>query len=213
VFRDYRPVFEHLDWTLERGEHWAVSGANGSGKSTLIALLYGDLSAAHGGLLRRDGLAQGQSIELWKQRVGLVSPELQATYAATSCTLRDLIVSGEHASIGLNRPATRAEQIRALRMARKFDLHELAERGPRELSYGQLRIALFARAFMRPRELLLLDEPFDGLDAHARAGVESHLQTLVAAGTQVVIATHHREDVPAYVTRELDLTARVTSRR
>ena len=53
----------------------------------------GDLPAAHGGRLVREGLSHGQPIELWKQRVGLVSPELQATYSATSCSLRDLIVS------------------------------------------------------------------------------------------------------------------------
>ena len=213
VFRDYRPALQHLDWTLEHGEHWAIAGANGSGKSTLIALLYGDLSPAHGGGLERAGLAHGQPIELWKQRVGLVSPELQATYAATSCTVRDLVVSGLHASIGLNRAATRAEQGRAVRVAREFALQELLPCGPRELSYGQLRAALFARAFMLPRDLLLLDEPFDGLDWDVRARVEERLRMLVATGTQVVIATHHRGDVPAYVTRELDLSARVTSRR
>ena len=54
---------------------------------------------------------------------------------------------------------------------------------------------------MRPRDLLLLDEPFDGLDAQTRARVESRLRKLVAAGTQIVIATHHRGDVPVYVTR------------
>jgi len=179
----------------------------------LIALLYGDLSPAHGGGVVRAGLARGQPIEVWKERVGLVSPELQATYAATSCAVGELVVSGLHASIGLNHAATRAERRRALQVARQFALQDLLERGPRELSYGQLRAALFARAFMLPRDLLLLDEPFDGLDAQVRAAIESRLQTLVAAGTQVVITTHHRDDVPAYVTRELDLSARVISRR
>jgi molybdate transport system ATP-binding protein len=212
VFRDYREVLHDLDWTLARGEHWSLTGANGTGKSTLIALLYGDLSPAHGGRVERAGLARGEPIELWKARVGLVSPELQATYAATRCTLRELIVSGLHSSIGLNQPVTRAEAALALRVATALGLQVMLERGPRELSYGQLRAALFARAFTRSRELWLLDEPFDGLDAQVRTVIEQRLRSAIRSGAQVVVATHHREDVPDYVTRELELGAACSPR-
>jgi molybdate transport system ATP-binding protein len=213
VFRDYREVLRGLDWTLARGEHWSITGPNGSGKSTLLALLYGDLPAAHGGQVERAGLMHGQPIELWKHRVGLVSPELQAAYAATQCNVRDLIVSGLHSSIGLNVPATRAETALATRVARELGLQPLLERGPRELSYGQLRAALFARAFTQDRELWLLDEPFDGLDDQLRLLVGRRLHEAVRRGAQVVVATHHHEDVPRYVTRELDLGDATARRR
>jgi molybdate transport system ATP-binding protein len=215
VYRDYRPVIRDLDWTLRRGEHWAITGENGAGKSTLIALLYGDLQPADGGAIERAGLARGESVERWKRRVGLISPELQATYAAAPCSLLELIVSGRHSSIGLNRPASRRERADAVRIARAFGLARLLARGLRELSYGQLRMGLYARAFVSRRELLLLDEPFDGLDSAWRSAIERRLEAAVRAGTQLVVATHHRDDLPPYVSRTLELPGveAATSRR
>jgi molybdate transport system ATP-binding protein len=213
VYRDYREVLHRLDWTLARGEHWSITGANGSGKSTLIALLYGDLPAAYGGRIERAGLLHGQPIELWKARVGLVSPELQATCAATRCTVLELIVSGLHSSIGLNQPVTSGEAALARRVAGTLGLRSLLGRSPRELSYGQLRAALFARAFARPRELWLLHAPFLGIDADGRGVGEQRLRDAIRRGAQVVVATHHREDVPGYVTRELALDGTSLPRR
>jgi len=205
VFRDGHPVLGPLDWTIGEGEHWHVAGPNGAGKSTLLALLYGDLSPAAGGRLRRRSFGPGTPIETWKRRVGMVSPELQATYSATACTALEIVISGLHASIGLAAPATPTERRRARRWLRRVGLADLDGRRARELSYGQLRRALLARALVAERELLLLDEPFDGLDAQARLVVRAELERAANRGTQIVIATHHADDVPPFVTRRLDL--------
>ena len=141
----------------------------------------------------------------WKARVGLVSPELQARYAATGCTVEQIVASGLHASIGLNEWPTAAELRRVRRELRVWGLTDLAARQARELSYGQLRLALVARAFVRSRRLWLLDEPFDGLDADARRRFRANLDGAVSRGATVVMATHHEEDVPAYVARVLML--------
>jgi molybdate transport system ATP-binding protein len=199
VYRDGRPVIGRLDWTLARGEHWCLRGANGAGKSTFIAMLYGDLWPAHGGLRER----QWPAADDWKARVGLVSPELQARYAATGCTVEQIVASGHHASIGLNEWPTATELRHVRRELRAWGLVELAARQARELSYGQLRLALVARAFVRTRRLWLLDEPFDGLDAGARQRLRARLDAAVRRGATLVMATHHEEDVPDYVTRVL----------
>jgi molybdate transport system ATP-binding protein len=215
VFRDYRPVLDRLDWELARRTHWSVTGPNGSGKSTLMALLYGDIGAAYGGAVHRAGIHPGVPIEKWKDRVGLVSPELQAVYSGTENTVEEIVVSGLHSSIGLNRPPSGAEIARARKVLRALGLGRLAARRARRLSYGQLRLVLFARALIARRELLLLDEPFDGLDAAARRRVGALIAGALDSGAQIVIATHHRDDVPHFVTDELVLGAvpRVTSRR
>jgi molybdate transport system ATP-binding protein len=199
VYREEQPVIGRFDWALERGQHWWLRGANGAGKSTFIAMLYGDLWPAHGGTRER----QWPAADDWKARVGLVSPELQARYAATGCTVEEIVASGFHASIGLNEWPTAAELRCVRRELRAWGLVDLATRQARELSYGQLRLALVARAFVRLRRLWLLDEPFDGLDAVARQRLRARLDAEVSGGATVVMATHHDEDVPAYVTRVL----------
>jgi len=196
VYRDERPIVGMCDWALERGQHWWLRGANGAGKSTFIAMLYGDLWPAHGGKRER----QWAAADDWKARVGLVSPELQARYAATGCTVEQIVASGFHASIGLNEWPTDAELRRVQRELRAWGLTDLAARQARELSYGQLRLALVARAFVRSRRLWLLDEPFDGLDTAARQRLRARLDAAVSRGATIVMATHHDEDVPAYVT-------------
>ncbi len=201
VYRDERVVVGRCDWTLERGQHWVLRGANGSGKSTFVAMLYGDLWPAHDGTRVREWPAADD----WKARVGLVSPELQARYAATGCTVEQIVASGFHASIGLNDRPTVAELRRVRRELRAWGLADFATRQARELSYGQLRLALVARAFVRARRLWLLDEPFDGLDALARQRLRARLDEAVAKGATVVLATHHEEDVPDYVKRVLTL--------
>jgi molybdate transport system ATP-binding protein len=216
IFRDGRPAITRLDWTLREGEHWCVTGPNGSGKSTFIALLYGDLWPADGGLIERGRARSGTPIESWKRGVGLVSPELQARYAATACTLEEVVVSGLHASIGLNERPTARERARAKAVLRRVGLERLGDRRARKVSYGQLRLALFARALVRPRRLMLLDEPFDGLDATKVARIRRVLDEVVRRGTQLVVASHHEEDVPGQVLHVLEFGRggrwRVTSR-
>lgn len=207
VYRDGHRVLGPLDWTISTGEHWLVAGPNGAGKSTLIALLYGDLSPADGGRIERQGFPPGTPISEWKGAVGIVSPELQSRYAATACTVEEIVVSGLHSSIGLAEPASPAERALANRRLAEVGLRGLGQRRARELSYGQLRRALLARALIVNRRLLLLDEPFDGLDASARDIVAAQVAAAARRGTQVVLATHHPEDVPAYVTRRLTLPA------
>jgi molybdate transport system ATP-binding protein len=195
VYRDGRPVIGAFDWALVPGEHWHVCGTNGSGKSTFMSLLYGDLWPAHGGRLAR----RWPAVEDWKRGTGLVSPELHAAYAATGCTVADIVASGLHDSIGLNELPTPSERRRVLRALREWHLEELVSRRARELSYGQLRLVLAARAFIRPRRLYLLDEPFDGLDAVAGPRLRARLDAAVRRGATLVMVTHHAEDLPACV--------------
>jgi molybdate transport system ATP-binding protein len=194
LYRDYRPVIKNLDWTIRRGEHWAVLGANGSGKSTLLSVLYGDLHPALGGTVERQGVPSGTHISEWKQRVGWVSPELQADhYLAKS--IEEIVISGRYSSVGLDEPPTAADRRAARRWMRFFGIDHLRERGPRQVSYGQMRLALFARAMVNEPELLLLDEPCTGLDGDAREHVLALLQTLAQSHTQLVMAVHDASDI------------------
>lgn len=194
LFRDYRPVVRDLNWTIRRGEHWAVRGGNGAGKSTLLLLLYGDLHPALGGSVVRAGMQRGTPIAQWKHRVGFVSPELQAEHFRSG-TVEQLVASGRYASVGLNNRMTASDRSIARRWLQFFDIDQLRERGVREVSYGQLRLALIARAMVNEPELLLLDEPFNGLDPEMHAYVFAVIQRLAEHGTQLVMALHDAADI------------------
>jgi molybdate transport system ATP-binding protein len=207
LYRDYRLVIRDLNWTLRSGEHWAVLGANGAGKSTLLSLIYGDLHPALGGTIVRGGLSVGDRIEEWKRRVAWVSPELQADHFAAH-SLEEVVISGRYASVGLNAPPTAADRRIARRWLEFFGIGALRDRGPRSVSYGQMRLALLARAMVNGPELLLLDEPCTGLDGDRRERVLREIERLARSGTQIVMAVHDADDIVPSVRNVLQLKGR-----
>jgi molybdate transport system ATP-binding protein len=207
LYVGYRPVLRELSWELREGQHWAVFGANGSGKTSFLKLLYGDLAPALGGRIERRGYPAGTPIAEWKRQVGYVSPELQTDYAVDVSVL-DLVASGRYASIGLADALTALDRRIAVRWLKFFRLLSSAGRRPRELSYGQLRRALIARALAGQARILLLDEPFTGLDPRQRAAIKRLLERLMRTQLTLIIAVHHPEDLPRGMTHGLRLHKR-----
>jgi len=205
VFVDHHPVLRGISWTIRAGENWAVLGRNGAGKSTLLKLLYGDLPPAFGGMIERAGFPRGTHIEEFKRTVGYLSPELQSEHAREDLTVSDIVISGRYGSIGLNDRPSGADRRAVRRWLEFFGLDDWRERRPRELSYGQMRRVLLARAMAGSPRLLLLDEPCTGLDPATRAVVLAHLEHLARDGVQLVMATHHADDVVPSINRVLHL--------
>jgi molybdate transport system ATP-binding protein len=207
LYVEHWPVLRKVSWELRVGEHWSVFGANGAGKSSFLKLLYGDLSPALGGRIERIGFPAGTPITDWKRHVGYVSPELQSLYAV-DVSILDLVASGRHSSIGLNDAPTVADKKLARHWLKFFKLLTMARRRPRELSYGQLRRALIARAMAADARILLLDEPFTGLDPAQRAIMKRLLERLMKRRLTVIAAVHHAEDLPRGMTHGLYLHKR-----
>ena len=157
-------------------------------------------------MIERAGLAAGVSLESFKRRVGLVAPHLQADHPRR-LTVAEVVQSGRHASIGLNDAPTAADRAAARRALASFGLTRFATRTLGELSYGQSRRVLFARAWVREPHLLLLDEPFAGVDAATRRVLLRRVRALAARATAVVVTAHRREDWAACATHELELAA------
>jgi ABC-type molybdenum transport system ATPase subunit/photorepair protein PhrA len=120
-------------------------------------------------------------------------------------TVTEVVQSGRHASIGMNDPPTAADRAAAKRALDFFGIARFAGRTLVELSYGQMRKVLFARAWVRKPQLLLLDEPFAGVDGPTRQELRGHVEAMLHAGAAVVIATHHRSEWPSSTTHELEL--------
>jgi molybdate transport system ATP-binding protein len=204
VWREGIAALRAVTLQIRRGDCWVVHGANGSGKSSFIQLLYGDLGAASGGSIVRAGIDSGVPISSFKRRVGLVAPELQALQPRY-LRVEEVVASGLHASVGLNATLSRAERARARRALRRVGALRLAARPIRELSYGQLRRVLFARALVHEPVMLLLDEPHAGVDTRTRSTLRSLVQRVLNSGVTVVIATHHRDEWPPGASHELEL--------
>jgi molybdate transport system ATP-binding protein len=205
VWMDEKRVLQQLDLTIARGDGWVVHGANGSGKSTLLRTLYGDHAVASDGSIRRAGVVPGVPLDSFRARTGLVAPHLQTDYPRNH-TVLDAVVSGLHSSLGLNFSATPGECRRARTALRALQMEQFAERTLAQMSYGQVRRILFARALvLRPR-LLLLDEAFTGLNGLLRAELLAWVEGQIDAGVTVVMATHYRSEWPRNASHELMLS-------
>ena len=204
VYVEGTRLLQGLTFTVNAGDCWVVHGGNGAGKSTLLRTLYGDYPVAVGGSITRAGIEPGVPLAEFRQWTSLIAPQLQTDHGLYE-TVLEVVGSGLHASVGLNEPLTPAERRRALAALRQLGLRGLAGRNLRQLSYGQLRRVLFARAFVNKPRLLLLDEPYAGVDTATRTDLMDRVDAHLAAGGAVVIATHYRAEWPLATTHELEL--------
>ncbi len=206
IFLDYKPIIVGLNWQVREGECWIVRGANGAGKSSLLRAIYGDYPVAAGGSLRRRGIVAGVPLEEFKKHCGIVAPHLQAEHPRGAAVL-EVVISGLYSSIGLNQATSLSERRLAARALARVNGTPLAERSLADLSYGEVRRVLFARALVHQPQLLLLDEAFAGLDVATRRNLLALVDDLLANGTTVILATHHREELPRLASHELLLCA------
>jgi ABC-type molybdenum transport system ATPase subunit/photorepair protein PhrA len=204
VHVDDAHILHGIDLEVAAGDCWVVHGANGSGKSTLLRTIYGDHGVAAGGSILRAGIVPGVPLEKFKLRTAYVAPHLQ-TWQAPKMSVMEVVASGRYASIGLNEAITSRDRHHAERALRRFGLSAMKNRTMAEMSYGQARRVLFARAWAREPQLALLDEPFAGLDRATRADLARRLNAWLAEGGSCVIATHHREEWPAHTTHVLEM--------
>jgi molybdate transport system ATP-binding protein len=206
-----RHVLRDITWRLLEHEHWLVTGANGAGKSSFLRLIHGQLRPALGGEIRWPALDDPRDVWTLRKRVAWVAAELQAGYRFPT-TVRECVASGFESSIGLTRRPSDEQRVRVETILAQFELLALAERKLSTLSYGQVRRALVARALVLGPRILLLDEPWEGLDRRNATLLNDHLRDVQAAGTQLVCASHldlHRE----LFTHELVLDGGIIAKR
>jgi molybdate transport system ATP-binding protein len=202
-------ILDHVDWTVRKGEHWALLGPNGAGKSTLLSLLLADNPQAYANDIRLFGRQRGSGESIWeiKARVGWVAPELLAHYQPSWRSL-DVVLSGFHASMGLFRDCTAEEIERGRQALSTLGLGSAADRPLLELSQGAQRLVLLARALVANPELLVLDEPCQGLDAlHTRQATSAVDRVARVGRACIIYVTHHEEEIPSCITRVLRLKA------
>ena len=188
-------VFEQLDFSVAAGQHTLIEGPNGSGKSSLLEMLTGDHPQAYSNDLRLFGRRRGTGETVWdiKKNVGLVSPKLHRDYRVGG-SVEDAIVSGLYDSIGVYREREPSHRARALRWLEWLELGVAPSHPFRQLSFGEQRLALIARAAIKVPPLLVLDEPTAGLDADNQARVLELIESLCTQHRSTVLFVTHRTD-------------------
>lgn len=193
------PAFRDLHFRLERGEALALAGVNGSGKSTLLCLLAG-LYPCGSGRLEVFGVDLARAPET----------ERRNAIARTALLMQDpdmqILGATVEEDIVLGAAGKARERDHALLLARRFGLESQLDSPPHTLSYGQRRKLCLAVALLRRPSLLLLDEPFSGLDYPAVKELRGILQEFKAEGISLVVSTHDLEPVLSFTDKMLFLS-------
>lgn len=202
-----RVLYGGLDWTVRRGEQWALLGRNGSGKSTLLSLICADHPAAYSCDISLFGRRRGTGESIWdiKRNIGFVSPEFHRAYRENFPAI-EIVASGLHDSVGLyKRP--RPEQMGICRYWMSiFGIEALQDRPFLTLSSGEQRLCLLARAFVKDPALLILDEPFHGLDTYRRHLVRDIIDVFCRRPDKTLImVSHYEEELPDGIVRRIVL--------
>ncbi len=211
IWRRTTRVFDSLDLTIEQHERVAIVGPNGAGKTTLLKSINRELYPVvkDGSVFRILGRDTWNVWEL-RKHIGVVSQDLQQRYTPTTTAL-EVVVSGFFSSIGVHGVlAGRVDddQVEAARgTLDELGVGDLAATPLKSMSTGQQRRCLLARALVHRPHTLILDEPTAGLDFAASFDYLERIRELVRAGRNVVIVTHHLNEIPPDVDRVILLKA------
>ncbi len=202
-----RTILKDLDWTVRKGERWSLSGQNGSGKSTLLSLVCADNPQRYANDIALFGHRQGSGVSIWdiKKHIGYVSPEMHRAYQKDLPAIR-IVASGLKDSVGLYVRPNEAEYQTCRWWMDLFGLEGLYDRPFLQLSSGEQRLVLLARAFVKDPELLILDEPLHGLDNTNRRLVKDIIETFCQRPDKTLIfVTHYQEELPDVIDHSIFL--------
>lgn len=191
-------ALDRVSLRIGQDEHVAILGANGSGKTTLLRLLLREVYplVADDASMRVLGLERWNVAEM-RSAFGIVNQELVQQCRRHRLGVRDTVVSGFFSSVGLwpNHLVTDDMHDRAGAALDRMGVRHLAERRVHELSSGEARRVLIARALVHDPRTLVLDEPTNSLDPVAMHELRRQLQYLMDAGVHLLLVTHHLHEL------------------
>jgi molybdate transport system ATP-binding protein len=193
-----RIILKGVNWKINAGERWSLTGPNGSGKTSLLNLIFGDNPKAYGCNIRLFGKQKGTGESIWdiKAKIGFVSPEFHQ-YLPQNQLVIDVICSGFNEAEGSFKSPTGYQRDVARQWLKSLHYTAIGDRLFGELSTSAQRIVLFLRTLVKNPPMLILDEPFQGLDAaHIRLFKDLLNRIAAASNCAMVFVTHIPEELP-----------------
>lgn len=209
VVYDGRAVLDGVDWEVKKGERWSLSGPNGSGKSTLLSIITADHPQRFSNDFEIfDREKRGKGFSMWdiKQRIGHVSPELHMYFPAETSVYKT-IGSGFFDATGIYFKKLDDIQDQRIRgVARMLEVDDLLDKSFKNLSKGEQRLVLLARALVKNPPLLILDEPCQGLDLPTVEYFKKIVDAVCENGDYTLIyVSHYPNEIPSCVNRRIHL--------
>lgn len=199
-----KQVLKNINWEVKAGEKWLLQGHNGSGKSTLLSLINGDHPQSYANELYLFGNRRGSGESIWdiKQHIGLISPEFHWYFDANS-TVWQSIASGFYDTVGLFQqlPYTKSAQVDEL--IAYFGLTGSKNELLNTLPLGKQRLVLLARTIIKNPELLILDEPCQGLDQQQTQHFNQLVDELCSNGMTLIYVGHFESQLPTCIEKRI----------
>jgi manganese transport system ATP-binding protein len=198
-------ALDHATISVERGRVCGLIGMNGSGKSTLFKTIMGIVKPDSGAVF-----IDGESPAL-ARKTGRVSyvPQSEDVDWSFPISVRDVVMMGRYGRMGFTRRARKADHDAVDRALERVELTDLAGRQIGELSGGQKKRTFLARGIAQGATVLLLDEPFAGVDKRSERTVTRLLRQLADEGATILLSTHDLHALPDLVDEAILLMRRV----
>jgi len=197
-------VLQHINWEVKAGEKWLLQGHNGSGKSTLLSLVNGDHPQSYANELYLFGNRRGSGESIWdiKQHIGLISPEFHWYFDASS-TVWQSIASGFYDTVGLFQQLPYSKSMQVDELIEYFGLTVLKNELLSALPLGKQRLVLLARTIIKNPELLILDEPCQGLDQQQTQHFNQLVDELCSNGMTLIYVGHFESQLPTCIEKRI----------
>ena len=193
------------EWQVKPLERWVIQGKNGSGKSTLLSVIMADHPQAYANEVYLFGNKRGSGESIWdiKKRIGYFSPELLRFFELNH-SVDEVIASGWSDYIGNVPPLNEERSIQVTELVQWLGIEELQNLTLGDLSLGQQKMVLIARAMFRNPELLILDEPLQGMDIKWREQFKQKIDEFSRNRT-ILYVTHDKDEIPGGSWKYLNL--------
>lgn len=194
-----RYLIKDITWQMSAGEHWVVYGSNGSGKTTLLSIITGFQHATSGTVrICGENITRDNALTM-RKRIGFVSSAFFDKHYSKEAVL-DIVLSGKFGTLGIGGEITLEDVKLAKNLLKALYLEDKINCGFDMLSKGERQNVMIARALFGKPDILILDEPCNGLDAYNRAHLFKIIKELTNKMVMnIIYVTHYVEEIDSSV--------------